>query len=179
MSVTSGDGLDNQTYLARADLGARFEFGRLPRGSYLLFPHLGLIITSILSEGAPIRGDQITLDEPVDRIVTITVGTGAGLYGLIDLHGTPSTEASLFVFPQDEELWSGYGSRPSRLIEVRPGSDGRYSVGGIPPGNYHVVALAHGVENWRSPEQLRKLREGARGIRLANADSFEIDFIAR
>jgi hypothetical protein len=175
MSLESADGLSRLGYQARAELGGEFEFGGVAPGKYLLNPHLAFIVTALSGGSGSARGEQIIVDGSSDRRVTATVGTGADLNGVVDLRGANSTEVSVLAFPEDDGLWSGYGNRPTRLIEGRLGSGGSYYIGGIPPGDYCVVAVPHGVEDWRMPEVLRKLRELGRRISLANADSVDLD----
>jgi hypothetical protein len=58
---------------------------------------------------------------------------------LIDGAGKPAPEYFVFVFSTDRAAWF-QGSRRVRP-PARPANDGKFSVLGLPPGEYYVAAL--------------------------------------
>jgi len=78
--------------------------------------------------------------------------------------GSPASDRTVVVFPSDRALRVPL----SRRIHVaQPGPDGRYSVRGLPPGEY-LLAAVDGVETGEQfdPEFLQRLAPGARRVTL-------------
>jgi Carboxypeptidase regulatory-like domain len=75
----------------------------------------------------------------------------------------PDTDATVIVFSQDPSRW-GYGTRYVRT--ARPSQDGRFSLRGMPPHDYFVVAVKE-VEagQWQDPEFLESMSRQA--VRLS------------
>src|SRR5207344_1908912 len=72
-----------------------------------------------------------------------------------DATGLPASDYFIIAFPSDKSLWTP-GAR--RVVETRPASDGRYSIVGLPPGQYRIAALTD-VETgeWNDPDFLSGL----------------------
>jgi len=64
---------------------------------------------------------------------------------LIDGAGKPAPEYFVFVFPTNRASWY-QGSRRMRP-PTRPANDGKFSVLGLPPGEYYVAALTEFDQN--------------------------------
>jgi hypothetical protein len=81
----------------------------------------------------------------------------------------PDTDATVIVFSQDTARW-GYMTRFVRT--TRPSQDGRYSLRGMPPHEYLVVAVKE-IETgqWQDPEFLEGLRSQAVRITLGEGDT--------
>lgn len=81
----------------------------------------------------------VTPGENVELVVTMTERPSE-LSGVFqDASGRPASEYFIVVFAVDPANWSP-GSR--RVRSIRPGSDGRFSIRGMPPGDYLLAALA-------------------------------------
>jgi len=75
----------------------------------------------------------------------------------------PATEYYLIVFPVDRTLWVP-GSR--RVRSTRPGSDGRFSIRDLPPGDYLIVALTDVEPNeWQNSSFLADI--AASGVKVS------------
>ncbi len=68
-----------------------------------------------------------------DRVASI-----AGL--LLDAEGRPAPEYSVFAFPADRSAWTPW-ARSGGLDPVRPGTDGRFRVGALLPGEYYLAVV--------------------------------------
>ncbi len=80
----------------------------------------------------------------------------------------PETDATVIVFSQDSSRWN-YMSRFVRT--ARPSQDGRYSLRGLPPDDYFVVAVKDiEVGQWQDPEFLESMRSSARRISLGEGE---------
>ena len=80
----------------------------------------------------------------------------------------PDTDATVIRFSQDSARWN-YMSRFLRT--ARPSQDGRYSLRGLPPDDYFIVAVKD-IETgqWHDPEFLESVRAAARRISLGEGE---------
>lgn len=81
---------------------------------------------------------QVGPGEPLDIVVTYTDRPTEISGTLRDGSGQPLPEHFIVAFPADKSLWIP-GSK--RMRAVRPGTDGQFSIGGLPPGEYLLAAL--------------------------------------
>ena len=103
-----------------------------------------------------------------DRITEIT-----GL--LMDNAGRPAPELTILVFPQDKAQW-GRDSR-RRPPATRPGTDGRFRVVGLPPGDYYIVAVSEiSPEEMYDEGLLESLIPSATKLSLAEGEKKVQDF---
>ncbi len=107
-----------------------------------------------------LNGRDIT-DEPVDfrqgdvNGIEITLTSrGPVLTGSVTDAGKPAPSATVIVFSSDATKW-GYPSRS--FSQARPGPTGEFQIGGLPPGQYLVLALptVQGTD-WQDPEFLKQ-----------------------
>ena len=76
----------------------------------------------------------------------------------------PETDATVIVFSQDPARW-GFATRYIRT--ARPNQDGRYTLRGLPPHDYLVVAVKDiEVGQWQDPEFLEAMRAHAARVSL-------------
>jgi hypothetical protein len=73
--------------------------------------------------------------------------------------GTPATECFIIVFAADRAFWT---PTSRRVVQVRPGTDGRFVIRNLPAGEYRLAALTD-VEpgEWRTPTFLETLLPAA------------------
>jgi hypothetical protein len=123
-------------------------------------------------------GDKDITDKPWDvptggqrfqgltLVVTQKVGVLSGSVMDVD---KPSADAVVVVFADDPELWMP-GSRFIRT--TRPGSDGRFSIKGLPAGSYLAIARAF-IEDGQGedPEFLEQSRVEAAAFTLSEGGS--------
>jgi hypothetical protein len=80
--------------------------------------------------GQDIDGVEVEL---TNRLTTV-----AGL--VTDARGDAAKDYIALIFPQDQSLWANQ----SRYIRIsRPDQDGRFTIAGLPPGDYCAIALDH------------------------------------
>jgi hypothetical protein len=72
------------------------------------------------------------------------------------------------VFPVESKYWT-LNSR--RIKAVRPGLDGRFSIRGLPPGEYRIGAVVD-VENgeWFEPSFLQPLLGASAALTLSEGE---------
>lgn len=122
-----------------------------------------------LGGGVRIAGLEIVV---TDRVSTLRGMVRGGRDGSGD-------RSMVVVFSTDPERWFP----TSRYVQRdRPGRDGRYSIRGVPPGDYWVAAAplsAVGAEEWRAPRWLDRLRTGATRVSVRKGDTVDVDVRAR
>lgn len=104
--------------------------------------------------GREIKGLQV--------MITSNIGRVSGL--VVDADGEPASTATVVLFPEDSSLWLP-GSRFIRA--TRPGTDGLFSIEGLPGGTYYAVAREF-VESgqWEDASFLEEIRGTAARIVL-------------
>ena len=78
--------------------------------------------------------------------------------------GSPASDLFVIVFPADRARW---GRALRRVKTVRPGVDGRFAIGQLPPGDYELAALADvDPDDWQDPAFLDRLLPSSLKISL-------------
>ena len=107
--------------------------------------------------GRNVAGVEVTF---TDRTIELT-----GM--LTDAVGKPAPEYFLIAFSADRNLWAA----PRRVTQARPGTDGRFTIRTLRPGQYLLAAvtdLEPGVST--DPELLESLMSSAITITLVEGD---------
>ena len=121
-----------------------FSFTGVPPGKYRIAVTGG----GPWSLRSAIAGERDTLDQPLEVLpgqdfhgiaVTLTDRPTTLAGTLFDQLGRPSPDYSVVVFSTNRAHWTTAPRRVSGA--VRAGSDGRFSVVGLPPGEYFLTAL--------------------------------------
>ena len=77
-------------------------------------------------------------EEVADAVLTFTDATQQVAGVLQDASGRPAPDYTIVVFASDKAYWTPLSRR---IRTVRPGTDGRYTVANLPPGEYRIAAL--------------------------------------
>jgi len=84
-------------------------------------------------------GIDLQADVPVSGVVVTLTNQPAQLGGtVIDAAGRPTGAFPIIVFATDRTFWAP-GSR--RVLQAQPASDGKFSVVGLPAGEYYLAAV--------------------------------------
>jgi hypothetical protein len=112
--------------------------------------------------------------ETLDWSVTFT-DKPTGVTGVLtDPGGRPATDYYVLVFASDRRYWTP-GSRRVRM--TRPGTDGSYSLTGLPPGEYYLATPADLEDGeWNDPALLEQLVPSAAKVRVTEAGLTKQDF---
>ena len=88
----------------------------------------------VIDSGFEVQGQAIG-----DVVMTYTTKVGEIAGTLFDAAGAPAPQYYVFVFPSDRASWT----QQSRRFRppTRPGTDGKFLVTNLPPGDYLVAAL--------------------------------------
>jgi hypothetical protein len=100
-----------------------------------------------------------------DLTVTFSARTSELAGTLQDAAGRPATLYTVVVFSADRAFWT---PQSRRIRAVRPADDGRYSVGGLPAGEYRLAAVTD-VEDgqWFDPRFLAGLGSASVPVTIA------------
>jgi len=186
MPPPSATGISMGVPPAQVNADGSFSFRGVGPGSYILTAS-GPGMTPGGRAGGPapdwilrsaITGGRDMLDMPMDvraqqdvsdLVVTFTDRVTELSGSLVDGLGRPAPEYYVIVFGTDARHW-WQGSRWLRQ-PTRPGTDGRYSVTGLPAGNYYLAALPEFDQNeWHTPGFLEQVVPGAIPITLAEGE---------
>jgi hypothetical protein len=101
--------------------------------------------------------------------IVVTQKMGKVFGSVVDSTGKPSAGATVVVFPEEPDLWMT-GSRFIRT--TRPGSDGRFTISGLPPGSYRAIARDF-IEDgqWYDRAFLEEARAAGSKVVLAESGS--------
>jgi Carboxypeptidase regulatory-like domain len=140
----------------------RFRVVNPPQGWYLKsVSHENNDVTDTgleFAEGQQVGGIEIVLTQRVTDV------SGA----VQDSRARPITDFVVVAFSSDSSRW-GYMTRYVRT--VRPNQEGRFSIKGLPPDEYYLIALDYlemGEEG--DPEQLEKWKANATRVTLAEGE---------
>jgi protocatechuate 3,4-dioxygenase beta subunit len=141
----------------------RFRVNNVPTGWYL---------KSVTQDGSDVTDSGLDFSQAqkianVDVVLSSAVTTLSGT--VQDSRAKPVTDYVVVAFSQDSSKW-GYLTRFIRT--ARPNQEGRFSLTGLPPDDYYVIALDYvemGEES--DPEQLEKWKSLATRVTLADAES--------
>jgi len=142
VSINSADpGPNSSSSTARVDASGRFTAPSVVPGRYRI--NVGGA-QGWFVESATVGG-QDALDFPFEVkpnqavggiTVTFTDKQTEFTGTIVDERNQPAVEYTLVVFPADNKYWTGTASR--RFQTVRPSTDGRFTIRGLPPGDYRI-----------------------------------------
>jgi uncharacterized protein (DUF2141 family) len=167
---------------ANVDASGRFTIDGVIPGRYRVSASgaQGWSVKSVIANGVDV------LDFPFDIAagenapnVTIQFGDrNTDLKGVLtDAAGTPSSDYSVVIFPDDQRYWVPFARR---MRSTRPATDGKFAFVGLPPGEYRIAAVTD-VETgeWLDPEFLRQLLPASVSVRLADGQQVTQDIRVR
>lgn len=151
--------------------------GVLP-GKYV-FRAAGLLVKAVQRGGAdyPDAAIEVT-GEPVQGVSVVLTDQGATISGLVgDGVGRFSSDVAVLCFPVEPGLWQNFGIAPTRIRVIRVDVSGRYSLDGLPAGNYYLAVVPRSeIGRWHEPEYLGRVRARARRISIRWGESVTHDF---
>jgi protocatechuate 3,4-dioxygenase beta subunit len=155
---------------AVANADGQFTTMSVPPGRYLITASApGWILKSATVNGRD--ASEIPIDLETNDIggVTLTLfNRPAQLSGTVhDARGNPDEAASVLLFPADYRSWIQEGMNNRRLRATRSAANGRFSMGGLVPGDYLLIAVNDAVTD--RPEGIEAVASLAVRISLSES----------
>jgi uncharacterized protein (DUF2141 family) len=157
------------TMTATVDANGRFTFLGVSPGQYRIRATgaAGWTLKGVMAEG------KDTLDFPLEvkpgeNISSVNVeftDKFTDLKGTIQSqNGQPTSEFTVILFAADQRYWVANGRR---IRSARPSTDGKFSFGGLPAGDYRIAAVTD-IEpgGWNDPAFLQQLMNASLSVRL-------------
>jgi hypothetical protein len=117
---------------------------------------------------------EVGADDVRDIVVTLT-NTQTRVTGVVSGAEHQSRRA-VGVFPTDRRGWLDTGQWPRRVLLVRTDETGRYTIDGLPPGDYYVNAVDETlVDDWPAHFVLQALVPGAALLQLGPGETRTVD----
>jgi hypothetical protein len=139
-------------------------------------PAPGWTIRAVHYRGVDVTdsGIEFRANEDITEIEVELTNRVTDLSGLVtNSRGAAVKDYSVVVFAQDRDKWTP-NSRYTRT--GRPDQDGRFKVTGLPPGEYHVVALDYvDPSEWTEPEYLERVRSKATSVTINEGETKSVD----
>jgi len=161
---------------ARVEANGDFSTGGFIGGRYILrqpfapggwylkearYEGQDLSTTPINLEGKDLNGVTVVFtDRPTDLSGTVRSSQGAG-----------DADATVLIFPVEEDAWQSAGSNTRRMRAVRASKTGSYKALGLPAGDYYVAAVPDEmVVDWQDPRVLGSLARDASRVSLDDGE---------
>ncbi len=133
-------------------------------------------------ESAMLNGIDIS-DQPFDAagddianvVITLTDQVSALSGTVRDEKGLPVEGGRVIVFPTDRTRWVAQGERPRRQRAAEISPAGLYSLQGLPPGEYFVIAPGARDAAWQTPDAFARLSQAAQKISLTTRETRTLD----
>ncbi|MBV9484376.1 MAG: carboxypeptidase regulatory-like domain-containing protein [Acidobacteria bacterium] len=146
------------------------EFGAVRPGNYeviVLSPNRAYALTRISSQGSEIPGHTLNVTAGSALNISLSVvGSTMKVEGIVKRrNGKPVAGAMVVLIPQDPE------SNRSLFRRDQSDMDGSFSLPGVIPGTYTVVAIEDGWDlDWASPGVIASYSQRGNPIKVAGRD---------
>lgn len=134
----------------RLDAEARFKTMGYPAGRYVLTATSAgpsWFLQSAMLGGRDVSIDPLTLDATdVDGIVLTFTDRRTEISGAVIPASGEDTDGIVIAFPSDLRGWAAGGMNSRRVAGARANSSGRYTITGLPAGDYLIAGLPNDVE---------------------------------
>jgi hypothetical protein len=143
------------TFRLRANAGEyRVTVSPLPQGAYIKEARMGGV--DVLESPLTVPGAE----GPLDVVVSMYAGEVSG--SIVDARGAPAPGAQAVLIPSRSR------QRTDLYKNVNAGQDGRFSIKGVPPGDYKLFAWEY-IEpfQWFDPEILESAEDKGIPVRVS------------
>jgi hypothetical protein len=139
-------------------------------------PAAGWTIRAVRYRGIDVTdsGIEFRANEDITDIDVELTNRVTDLSGLVtNGRGAAVKDYSVVVFAQDRDKWTAN----SRWMRTgRPDQDGRFKITGLPPGEYHIVAIDYVDPNeWTEPDYLERMRSKATSVTIGEGETKSVD----
>lgn len=186
LDPADGSKLPNATLAfqtGRPDEKGEFTTYGVPPGRYVIRVSpvpIGWFFKGAMHQGRDIADTPLELEsKDVSGIVITFTDRPSIISGTVHGAEGPDPSAIVLAYPVDSNVWSSSGALSRRMRTARAGKDGTYSLTGLAPGEYYVVAVQEDlVDEWQDPALLQALTRLARQIHVVEGERKTQDFTA-
>jgi hypothetical protein len=156
-----------------ADSAGNFSFSsdEIEPGMYEIFAAApgGLELRSLSANGTKATGRKIEISNGSELrlVLTLARGVNARVKGIVERGGKPAPGMMVVLVPEDLRELGEYRRDQSD-------SDGSFSLNGVSPGKYTVVALNDWNLEWGKPEVIREYLAGGTSVEVAGGEERDI-----
>jgi len=159
-----------------------FAFSPMQPGRYALRLNLDTRYFATRIES----GGRDLIDAPIDvgpggltGLVIHVSARPTGLSGRVsDANFLPAREAVVVVFPVDRQKWTAYSS-PAARVRYTTAVAGRYTLVGLPPGDYIATATdGSAMSRWPDPSWLATLAVTGQRVSIKIGEVQSVDLVA-
>jgi hypothetical protein len=147
----------------------QFSLSGLGAGEYVIRPSVypGTTVVRIVANGQDVTTRAIdTSNGDISGVVVTMTTKKTTITGSVRDVTEPARPTSVIAFPVEQRQWSRYGFTPL-TIKVASFLGPRYTLTGLPPGEYYVVAVdAASGGGWRDPAWLEAASSVATRVTL-------------
>jgi uncharacterized surface anchored protein len=150
-----------------------FNFSGIQSGTYRIqvnVPHVGYYVQKVTAKDARTSGREITITGGSDVDLAVTLGQGQGqVTGVVQLEGKPAAGVMVLLVPKSGQEME----EDSRIDESD--SDGTFTLGGILPGDYVLLAIKDGWDlEWSKSDVLRPYLSAGQKMSIAANQSLKV-----
>jgi len=132
----------------------------------------GWMFKSATFRGRNIADEPFELDADANDVVITFSDRWTGMHGIVQGPRGPDPQATVLIFPMDQQAWTNYGLNSRRVRSVRTSRSGDYNVHSIPVGDYYVVAIPdERAADWQDPVFLQSLTSGASRVTIGEGEN--------
>jgi hypothetical protein len=146
----------------------------VPPGAYVVRVNRipGWIFKGAFYNGRDISEAAVDMSaQDISGVVLTFTDRPSTIAGTVHSSGSADPNAVVLAFPADSAAWSDAGPIPRRQRAVRVAKDGSFTLTGVVPGDYSIVAVKEvGSANWQDPAVLRALQRVATTIHINDGD---------
>ncbi|MGH9385024.1 MAG: carboxypeptidase regulatory-like domain-containing protein [Vicinamibacterales bacterium] len=137
----------------------------------------GWTLKSVSANGVDITDTpaEFPPGQAVSGVVVVLSRQVSALSGMVaDARNRPVLDATVVVFPEDEQLWTFQ----SRFVKTaRPDQEGRYRIASLPAADHYLIVAVQGLEEGQAgdPEYLASIKNAAVKFALNDGENKSVD----
>ncbi|HEX8836326.1 MAG TPA: carboxypeptidase regulatory-like domain-containing protein [Candidatus Acidoferrum sp.] len=178
LSLTSTSATTLPGVTTRLEEDGTFSFSSMQPGTYRIqvnLPPGDYYVQKVIAKEAKTSGREIVITGGNDADLTVILGHGQGqATGVVQLEGTPAAGVLVLLVPESGQDME----EDSRMDESD--SDGTFSLGGILPGDYVLLAIKDGWDlEWSNSDVLRPYLSAGQKISIGANQSVKVTVSAQ